>query len=174
MSSKSTKIMRMERTWREKVKELVDNDGFPTQWVSESNLADYIQAIDPFLLLCTPAKLHQLLGRRKTGRWVLPLSRAQKLMLNQKWENEKKQRLQEVFGDNLQRLGKKALMQLERGIDEMNVTCIQMALEMAGIWQKCYKVTHVDGQKQAEEIVKLYNAYKKHKRKDVKNLKGNH
>lgn len=173
MSSKSTKIMRMDRTWKEKVNELVENDGFPAQWVSEGNLADYIQAIDPFLLLATPARLHQLLGRRKNGRWVLPLSTAQKYMLNQRWENEKKRRLQEVFGDNIKRLGKKALMQLERGIDEMNVTCIQMALEMAGIWQKGYKVTHIDGKKVAEELADIWNRWKKFGNEDVRAKKGN-
>ena len=165
-------IKRAEKSWREKIKSLSDKDLLPQQWVSEAALAEWIQAIDPYLLLHTPAKLHQLLGKRKNGRWILPLPTAQRLMLNQTWENEKTTRLKECFGEDLKRLGKKAMMQLERGVDEMDIRCIAMALEMAGIWQKGFKITRVDGDKQAEAIVKLYEKYKKFKGKDVRNLKG--
>ena len=166
--------MRFERDWRAKVKDLVESEMIPDRWTSEASLAEWLQSIDPYLLMHTPAKVHQLLGRRKNGKWVLPLPTAQRLMLNQIWENEKKQRLQSVFGDDLKRLGKKAMMQLERGIDEMNITCIQMALEMAAIWQKGFKVTHIDGEKQSKQIFKLFKEYKKFTGKDVESIKDNH
>ena len=147
----------------------------PDKWYSETALADWIMLVDPYLLLSTPARLHQLFGKKPgSDRYVLPLPTAKKFMCSEKWDKAKSERLKEAFGEELGRLGNKAKMQLERLIDEGSVEAIKIGLEMAGIWQKGLKITHTDDRKRAKKLGKLASEYQKmYTEEDVKDLEGN-
>jgi hypothetical protein len=166
-------IKRREKEWKERIADLVANELYPDRWYKEAALAEWVTMIDPYLLLSTPARLHQLFGKRKDGKWVLPLATARRLMTTTKWGEERERRLEEAFGDEKRRIGKKSLMQLEAGIDEGSTELIKVGLEFAGMWQKGFKIQHENLEKKAKELGKLASKYDTFTEKDVRDLKGN-
>ncbi len=168
-------IKKQEKVWRERIEGFVEKDLLPDRWMSVTQLADWVMQIDPYLLNSTPAHLSQLFGNRANGQVVLPLATAKRYMLTEDWIREAGARLQTTLGDELSRIGKKSLMKLEEGIDDGKTECIQIGLEMAGLWSKSLKLIRSGGgSERIKELTRKAWEFKRKTGADVISIKNNH
>ena len=155
--------MNNSKEWKARLEAIKKLGTLPKKWKSGSMLAHFIARIDPYLLFSDHSLIHELLGtiERKgkdgstTQKAVLPLPTAKRLMQSEGYLKKRDELMTANFSEDVQRIGRKSLLQWERLVDAGDKDMVTKGLEMSGLYTRGIRVTRVDDKKKNKELANL-------------------
>lgn len=181
-------LLSIETQWLNKIRALKKLDLLPKRWTNAKLLAGFLKRIDIMLLYSTPAKVHKTLGLHlkcvdptaKKPKWVetkkdvLPLTTAQRFMLDMSWSTICADMTAE-FKNEKDAIGSASMLALRDLIEERDLGAVKIGLAFSG---KYIPTVKHKGDKSEKDRGKRLNEYAKKAREynsaDVEDIKDNH